>query len=163
MSGKLRPEGRMLNHTITRPSNVRNTKIGGFNDRYIFPDGELQGPSTVVGAMHDHGFEVRHSENLREHYAMTLREWGRNLERHWDPAVGRGGRAQGARLAPLHGGLADRLRDQSRRDPPVPRGAHRRGRALGRSAAALVGRVAERRPDPRMQTLPAGARRRILR
>jgi cyclopropane-fatty-acyl-phospholipid synthase len=87
LCGKLRPGGRILNHTITRPSNVRDTKIGGFNDRYIFPDGELQGPSTVVGAMHDHGFEVRHSENLREHYAMTLREWGRNLEGHWQPAV----------------------------------------------------------------------------
>jgi hypothetical protein len=30
---------------------------------------------------------VRHSENLREHYAMTLREWGRNLERNWGHAV----------------------------------------------------------------------------
>jgi cyclopropane-fatty-acyl-phospholipid synthase len=37
--------------------------------------------------MHDHGFEVRHEENLREHYAMTLREWGKNLERGWEEAV----------------------------------------------------------------------------
>lgn len=37
--------------------------------------------------MHDHGFEVRHTENLREHYSMTLREWGANLERHWADAV----------------------------------------------------------------------------
>ncbi len=88
LSGKLRPGGRIVNHTITRPSSVRDTKIGGFNDRYIFPDGELQAPSTVATAMHDHGFELRHSENLREHYGMTLREWGRNLERHWDAAVG---------------------------------------------------------------------------
>ena len=41
----------------------------------------------VIGAMHDHGLEVRHEENLREHYAMTLREWGRNLERHWEGVV----------------------------------------------------------------------------
>lgn len=88
LCGKLRPGGRILNHTITRPANTGATKIGGFNDRYIFPDGELQGPGTVVGAMHDNGFEVRHSENLREHYGMTLREWGRNLEHHWDAAVG---------------------------------------------------------------------------
>jgi cyclopropane-fatty-acyl-phospholipid synthase len=37
--------------------------------------------------MHDHGFEVRHEENLREHYAMTLRAWGANLERGWEEAV----------------------------------------------------------------------------
>jgi cyclopropane-fatty-acyl-phospholipid synthase len=87
LAGKLRPKGRMLNHTITRPSNRERNRPGPFIDRYIFPDGELQGPGTVVGAMHDNGFEVRHSENLREHYAMTLREWGRNLDRNWDRAV----------------------------------------------------------------------------
>ena len=87
MAAKLRPRGRMLNHTITRPSNVHATRIGGFNDRYIFPDGELQGPGTVASAMHDHGFELRHSESLREHYAMTLREWARNLNRNWEAAV----------------------------------------------------------------------------
>ena len=87
LAGKLRPGGRMLNHTITRPSNRERHRPGPFIDRYIFPDGELQGPGTVVGAMHDNGFEVRHSENLREHYAMTLREWGRNLDRNWEGAV----------------------------------------------------------------------------
>jgi cyclopropane-fatty-acyl-phospholipid synthase len=87
LAGKLRPEGRMLNHTITRPSNRERNRPGPFIDRYIFPDGELQGPGTVVGAMHDNGFELRHSENLREHYATTLREWGRNLDRNWDRAV----------------------------------------------------------------------------
>jgi cyclopropane-fatty-acyl-phospholipid synthase len=87
LAGKLRPAGRILNHTITRPSNRERNRPGPFIDRYIFPDGELQGPGTVVGAMHDHGFEVRHSENLREHYAMTLREWGRTLERNWEDAV----------------------------------------------------------------------------
>jgi cyclopropane-fatty-acyl-phospholipid synthase len=87
LAAKLRPEGRMLNHTITRPSNRERNRPGPFIDRYIFPDGELQGPGTVVGAMHDNGFEVRHSENLREHYAMTLREWIRNLDLGWDGAV----------------------------------------------------------------------------
>lgn len=27
------------------------------------------------------------TENLREHYALTLKEWGANLERHWQQAV----------------------------------------------------------------------------
>jgi cyclopropane-fatty-acyl-phospholipid synthase len=87
MASRLRAEGRMLNHTITRPSNRERHRTGPFIDRYVFPDGELQGVGTVIGAMHDHGFEVRHAENLREHYAMTLREWAANLERNWEPAV----------------------------------------------------------------------------
>jgi cyclopropane-fatty-acyl-phospholipid synthase len=37
--------------------------------------------------MHDAGFEVRHEENLREHYAKTLTGWCRNLDDHWDEAV----------------------------------------------------------------------------
>jgi cyclopropane-fatty-acyl-phospholipid synthase len=88
LSSRLRPGGRMLNHCITRPSNRERNRAGRFIDRYVFPDGELQGLGTVIGAMHDHGLEVRHAENLREHYARTLCEWGRNLERHWAEAVG---------------------------------------------------------------------------
>jgi cyclopropane-fatty-acyl-phospholipid synthase len=87
LAGKLRPEGRILNHTITRPSNLERHRAGKFIDRYVFPDGELEGPGTVLSAMHDNGIEVRHEENLREHYAMTLREWGANLESGWDEAV----------------------------------------------------------------------------
>lgn len=37
--------------------------------------------------MHDAGFEVRHEENLREHYALTLAAWVRNLEENWAEAV----------------------------------------------------------------------------
>ena len=33
------------------------------------------------------GFEVRDVENLREHYARTLRQWVTNLEDNWDEAV----------------------------------------------------------------------------
>ena len=38
-------------------------------------------------AMQDTGFDVRHSENLREHYALTLRDWCANLETNWDACV----------------------------------------------------------------------------
>ena len=41
--------------------------------RYIFPDGEMQEISTVAASLQQAGFEVRHTENLREHYALTLR------------------------------------------------------------------------------------------
>jgi cyclopropane-fatty-acyl-phospholipid synthase len=30
---------------------------------------------------------VRHEENLREHYALTLRDWCENLVEHWDECV----------------------------------------------------------------------------
>ncbi|QQQ75586.1 class I SAM-dependent methyltransferase [Saccharothrix sp. 6-C] len=84
---KLKPGGRMLNHCITRPDNKQPARTGGFINRYVFPDGELVGPGHLVSLMHDTGFEVRHEENLREHYAMTLAGWCENLEKHWDDAV----------------------------------------------------------------------------
>jgi len=87
LASRLRPGGRLLNHTITRPTNQERARAGGFLDRYIFPDGELEGPGYIQSAMNDNGFEVRHQENLREHYAMTLRDWGANLVAGWDDAV----------------------------------------------------------------------------
>ncbi len=83
---RLRPGGRLLNHCITRPHN-RPEEVGAFIDRYVFPDGELTGSGTIIGAMQDVGLEVAHEENLRHHYAMTLRDWGANLVEHWDDAV----------------------------------------------------------------------------
>ncbi|WP_026341327.1 SAM-dependent methyltransferase [Actinomadura atramentaria] len=86
--GKLKPYGRMLNHTITRPDNLApSMKQGGFINRYVFPDGELEGPGFIQQAMNDSGFEIRHQENLREHYARTLLGWCKNLDEHWDEAV----------------------------------------------------------------------------
>jgi cyclopropane-fatty-acyl-phospholipid synthase len=87
MAAHLRSGGRMLNHAITRASNRQPQRPGPFTDRYVFPDGELQSLGTVVAAMHDHGLEVRNEESLREHYALTLRAWGENLERNWAAAV----------------------------------------------------------------------------
>ncbi|KQZ66473.1 SAM-dependent methyltransferase [Nocardioides sp. Root151] len=83
---KLRPGGRLLNHSITRPHN-RPTETGAFIDRYVFPDGELIGSGTIVAAAQDAGLEVQHTENIREHYAMTLAGWCRNLEANWDECV----------------------------------------------------------------------------
>jgi cyclopropane-fatty-acyl-phospholipid synthase len=40
------------------------------------------------------GFEVRHLESLREHYALTLRAWVANLEANWEEAVAEVGAAR---------------------------------------------------------------------
>ena len=87
--GKLKPEGRLLNHCITRTDDTEPARRpSGFIYRYVFPDGELEAPGYLVSLMHDAGFEVRHEENLREHYARTLAGWCANLDAHWDEAVG---------------------------------------------------------------------------
>ena len=107
--GLLAPGGRLLNHAISslpgmRPARwptpiripVRLRRSAGFArdsfiDRYVFPDGELLEVGTVVSAMQEAGFEVRHVESLREHYGLTLRRWVANLEAGWDEAVAAAG------------------------------------------------------------------------
>jgi len=107
----LRPGGRFLNHAIGRPATrdeipnptrvkelTRQISIAAglrgpsrvhspFIERYVFPDGELHEVGTLVSMFQVHGFEVRHLESLREHYALTLRHWVANLENNWDQAV----------------------------------------------------------------------------
>ena len=85
----LRPGGRLLNHAIARPPNAGRTRFqpNSFIDRYVFPDGELHEVGNVVSTMQRTGYEVRHVESLREHYALTLRAWVSNLETGWDDAV----------------------------------------------------------------------------
>ncbi|MFI5429052.1 class I SAM-dependent methyltransferase [Aeromicrobium sp. UC242_57] len=83
---KLKVGGRLLNHCITRPSN-KTTTTGAFIDRYVFPDGELTGVGRIQVAVQDAGLEVRHVENLREHYAMTLKGWCDNLVENWDECL----------------------------------------------------------------------------
>ncbi|MGW0594406.1 class I SAM-dependent methyltransferase [Streptosporangium sp. NPDC002607] len=85
---KLVPGGRLLNHCITRPTGTEKTlNAGGFINRYVFPDGELESVGYLARQIEDTGFEIRHEENLREHYAQTLRYWCANLDEHWDEAV----------------------------------------------------------------------------
>ena len=58
----------------------RASRDRSFIDRYVFPDGELHEVGSVVSRIQPAGFEARHVESLREHYALTLRAWVRNLE-----------------------------------------------------------------------------------
>jgi cyclopropane-fatty-acyl-phospholipid synthase len=121
----LRPGGRFLNHAIGRPVSFnpdpqpsrwsemkRQTKIAvglrgpsriysPFIERYVFPDGELHEVGAMVSIFQAHGFEVRHLESLREHYALTLRHWIENLTKRFDEAVDEVG-AQRARTWKLY-------------------------------------------------------------
>jgi cyclopropane-fatty-acyl-phospholipid synthase len=107
----LRPGGRLLNHAIGRPATtdpdpvpsrrrelVHQAAVAAglrgpskirspFMERYVFPDGELHEAGTLVSMFQLQGFEIRHLESLREHYALTLRCWVANLEASWDAAV----------------------------------------------------------------------------
>ncbi|MDT7712875.1 MAG: cyclopropane-fatty-acyl-phospholipid synthase [Pseudonocardiales bacterium] len=84
---KLRLGGRLLNHCITVPDNRAKPQSDAFIDRYVFPDGELAGAGKIITEAQNAGFEVRHVENLREHYALTLKQWNANLVSHWDECV----------------------------------------------------------------------------
>jgi cyclopropane-fatty-acyl-phospholipid synthase len=94
--GLLTPGGRLLNHQIARrPSRPGEPyELSPFINRYVFPDGELSPVGSTVSLLEEAGFEVRDVESLREHYALTLREWVANLEAHWPEAVAQVGRGR---------------------------------------------------------------------
>lgn len=88
LAERLTDGGRLLNHCITRPGRAFGSIArGGFINRYVFPDGELAPVGTIISAMADQGFEIRHAEDLREHYARTTRAWARNLSANWQACV----------------------------------------------------------------------------
>jgi cyclopropane-fatty-acyl-phospholipid synthase len=83
---RLAPRGLMLEHAITRGpfGDARTDTVisGEFSRRYVFPDGEILPLAEKLQAAEALGFEIRDVEDLREHYAITLRHWVRNLEAH---------------------------------------------------------------------------------
>jgi cyclopropane-fatty-acyl-phospholipid synthase len=90
MAALLRPGGRLLHHAIASHAEQNDhpqPPRSSFIDRYVFPDGELEPLGSTITALDRAGLEVRDVENLREHYALTLRAWTNRLEEHWDDAV----------------------------------------------------------------------------
>jgi cyclopropane-fatty-acyl-phospholipid synthase len=87
----LRPGGLFLNHGIVSalPPTIFQTTLErisasagrrSFIQTYVFPNGELLPLSEVLTFAEKERFETRDVENLREHYAHTLRDWVRRLE-----------------------------------------------------------------------------------
>ncbi|MGW2793989.1 class I SAM-dependent methyltransferase [Streptomyces sp. NPDC001251] len=90
LHGLLKDGGRLLNHQIARrPERDESAyEIDEFIDKYVFPDGELAPLGHTLATLEEAGFEARDVEPIREHYALTLRQWVANLEADWRRAVG---------------------------------------------------------------------------
>ncbi|HUA08957.1 MAG TPA: class I SAM-dependent methyltransferase [Candidatus Acidoferrales bacterium] len=83
----LRPGGLFLNHGIAEQSPGRKPPPNLFIERYVFPDGDLVAVADSLAVAERAGFEIRDVENLREHYARTLRAWVTNIERNREQAI----------------------------------------------------------------------------
>ena len=83
----LKPGSVFLNHGIASRATDEPEKGPTFSDTYVFPDGELVPINVTLYAAEESGFEVRDVESLREHYALTLRQWVQRLEAHHDTAL----------------------------------------------------------------------------
>ncbi len=85
---RLEDGGRLLNHGITTGQRdvVRDLSRDrdSFIARYVFPDGALVPAHRMVQHVERAGFELRDVEQLRPHYARTLRHWVANLEAAYD-------------------------------------------------------------------------------
>ena len=81
--------GSFLNHCIVLgdADRVRTGRERTFLGAYVFPDGGLVPAWRIVREIERGGFEVLDVEQLRPHYALTLRRWLRSLEAHHDQAV----------------------------------------------------------------------------
>jgi cyclopropane-fatty-acyl-phospholipid synthase len=58
-----------------------------FYQKYSFPDSELVDIATISKLAESVGFETRDVQNLREHYALTLRHWLQRMEGNHDVAA----------------------------------------------------------------------------
>ena len=80
----LTDDGAALNHGITSTDAGDGQAYaagGDFIDRYVFPDGELAHIGVVLKEMCAAGLEPVDVENLRRHYAITLRHWADRFEK----------------------------------------------------------------------------------
>ena len=88
---RTRPGGLFLNHHITtgQRREVRDLAKahGSFVAEHVFPDGALPPASVSITGLQDAGFELLDVEQLRPHYARTLRHWTARLEASHDRAA----------------------------------------------------------------------------
>jgi cyclopropane-fatty-acyl-phospholipid synthase len=87
MMGTLKPGGLFLNHGIGVGPVGFPGNSGAFIQHHVFPDSELLQIGEMTTLAEQKGWEVRDVENLRLHYARTLREWLGRLEARHDEAL----------------------------------------------------------------------------
>ena len=75
----MRPDGRGLIHTIGRRSPA---PMNGWIERRIFPGAHPPSLAEMMEIFEPQGFAVQDVENLRLHYALTLRHWLDRFEAH---------------------------------------------------------------------------------
>lgn len=78
-------EGVMLLHTIGRMGSPGSTDA--FTRKYIFPGGYIPALSETIAASERSRLIAADVENLRLHYAKTLREWYKRCDAHKDEIV----------------------------------------------------------------------------
>ncbi|MPZ86602.1 MAG: methyltransferase domain-containing protein [Nitriliruptorales bacterium] len=85
--------GRCLVHgiVVNDPRRTRSGHGRDFTNTYVFPDGALFPAWRGVRELESARFELLDVEQLRPHYALTLREWVRRLEANHDAAVAAAG------------------------------------------------------------------------
>jgi cyclopropane-fatty-acyl-phospholipid synthase len=85
----VRPGGLFCNHGIVTGQAERVAELRGrtFAGRYVFPDGGLVPVWRALQAFQRPGFHALDVEQLRPHYALTLRAWLANLEQRHAEAV----------------------------------------------------------------------------
>ena len=72
----LTPNGVGMLHTIVTQSKERN---GAWSAKYIFPGGYAPQLHEIIQEMRLKKISVAHSENLKPHYAETMKRWGINF------------------------------------------------------------------------------------
>lgn len=86
MYAALKPTGRLVLQQMSRRA---DTAPGGgaFIERYIAPDMHMRPLWQTLSFLTESGFEIRHVESLREHYARTVDQWIETFDEKYDEFV----------------------------------------------------------------------------
>lgn len=82
---KALPGARVLVQQMSRRG--KHPGGGPFIESFIAPDMTMRPVGETVGYLERAGLELRDVQTLREHYVMTVAQWLRNFESHWDDVV----------------------------------------------------------------------------